>query len=61
MSRKWEIPMTQKADYKVIQENNAANLPVELNQLGMQGWKPVLLSTLHAAVGPAGQGTSLLL
>jgi hypothetical protein len=34
--------------YKVLQHNNHQQLTVELNQLGMDGWKPILISTVQA-------------
>jgi hypothetical protein len=45
-----------KAEYKVIQGNNANQLSVELNVLGQSGWKPILMTTTHAPVTPTGQG-----
>jgi hypothetical protein len=48
--------VAHKAGYKVVQENNAGKLGIELNKLGEQGWKPILMSATHAVVGPAGQG-----
>ena len=41
--------MAHKAEYKVVQQNNQAQLGVELNKLGMAGWKPILMTTVHAA------------
>ncbi len=47
--------MVTRREYKVISENNPAQLGVQLNQLGQSGWKPILMTTIHAA-GPAGVG-----
>jgi hypothetical protein len=50
--------MAHKAEYKVIQSNNASTLGVELNQLAISGWKPILMTTAHAPA-PGGQGPVL--
>jgi hypothetical protein len=47
--------MTTRREYKVISENNPAQLGVQLTQLGQSGWKPILMTTIHAA-GAAGIG-----
>jgi hypothetical protein len=47
--------VAHKAEYKVIQHNNVAMLTTELHQLGESGWKPILMTTVHAVV-VAGQG-----
>lgn len=48
--------MAQRAEYKVLQENNANQLQSKLNGEAASGWKPILMTTTHAAVGPGGQG-----
>jgi len=48
--------MAQKAEYKMIQQNNIAAIQGELNMLSQSGWKPILMTTVHAVVGPGGQG-----
>lgn len=48
--------MAIKREYKVLQGNNANQLSVEVNQLGMSGWKVVQLSTTQAMVQQAGTG-----
>jgi hypothetical protein len=45
-----------KREYKVLQGNNANQLSVELNQLGISGWKVVELSTTQAMIQQAGTG-----
>ena len=52
--------MTTRREYKVISENNPAQLGVQLNQLGQSGWKPILLSTVHAAGGAGGVGNIVI-
>ncbi|HTQ59590.1 MAG TPA: hypothetical protein VMI32_05175 [Candidatus Solibacter sp.] len=47
--------MAHKAEYRVIQENNEGKLTAQLNQLGLSGWKPILMTTIHAVVRD-GQG-----
>jgi hypothetical protein len=48
--------VAHKAEYKIIQGNNAAALHGELNQMGMSGWQPILMSRTHAPVTPSGSG-----
>jgi hypothetical protein len=48
--------VAQTTEYKVVQSNNAASLTAELNQLGMNGWKVVQLSTTQAMVAQVGTG-----
>jgi hypothetical protein len=50
-----ETSVAHKAEYKIIQENSEGKLTAQLNQLGMSGWKPILMTTVHAVV-VAGQG-----
>jgi hypothetical protein len=46
--------MSNRHEYKVLSANNPAHLGVELNQLGLEGWKPILMSAAHASGVPAG-------
>jgi hypothetical protein len=54
-----ERRMAHKAEYKVIQQNNHAHLSMELNKLGLEGWKPILMTTVHAA-NAAGVGNVIV-
>jgi len=47
--------VAHKAEYKVIQANSEAQLMTALNQWGAAGYKPILMTTIHAVV-VAGQG-----
>lgn len=40
--------MAQKSEYKVIHTGSSAKLHQELVKAGMEGWKPILMSTAAA-------------
>ena len=48
--------MAQTAEYRVIQKNNVNELQAEVAGAAQQGWKPILMSTVHcgtaASTGP---------
>jgi hypothetical protein len=51
--------MPQNAEYKVIQTATAMQMTGELTQLALHGWKPILMTTTHAA-GAAGIGNIVI-
>jgi hypothetical protein len=53
--------MAHKAGYKVIQKNNHEQLSIELNQLGLDGWKPILLSTVLQPTPPIVGGANIII
>jgi hypothetical protein len=50
--------MPQKSEYRVIEAPHAAQLQALLVPLGMEGWRPILLSS---AAAPTGVITTVIL
>ncbi len=52
--------MAQNAEYKAVQVATAIQLNAELAQAALHGYKPILMTTTHAPVGPSGTGNLVI-